>query len=71
MLYNLPSADSCDINKQKSYVQVEFEIGLGSILNSTSQPSSKVKGKVALSMAPVLPHYYIAKNRTKKDIRPP
>lgn len=33
MLCNLPSADSCDINKQKSYVQVEFEIGLGSILD--------------------------------------
>ena len=73
MLHDSSSRDSCDKVQQKSSTQVEFEIGLGSIPESTSQSSLEMKSGtiVALSPPPTPPHYSIAKDRPKRDIKPP
>ena len=73
MLHDSSSRDSCDNVQQKSSTQVEFEIGLGSIPESTSQSSLEMKSGtiVALSPPPTPPHYSIAKDRPKRDIKPP
>ena len=50
---------------------MEFEIGSRSLPKSTSQSSSEMHNGVASSLPLVPPHYSIAKDRPRKDIKPP
>ena len=68
MLHDLSSKDTCDNEQQKSSTQVEFEIGLGYIPESTSHSSSKMKSG---DVAPSRPQYSIVKERPRRDIKPP
>ena len=56
--------------QQKFSAQMEFEISY-SIQVSTSQPSLEVQGDAVVSPPLVPPQYSIAKDRPKRDIRPP
>lgn len=47
MLFDLRFRDFCDKNYHELNKQVEYVISLGAILESTSQPSSKVQGGAA------------------------
>ena len=70
MLHDLPSKDSSDKIQQKSSAQVEFEI-LGPILESISQSSLEMQGNTVSSLPPMPPQYFIAKDRPRRDVRPP
>ena len=48
---------------------MEFKFGSGSIPESTSQSSSKMKSVVAATSSPS--QYSIAKDRPRRDIKPP
>ena len=73
MLHDSSSRDSCDKEQQKSSTQVEFEIGSRSIPEFTSQSSSEMKSGVVdnLSPPPTPPQYSIAKDKPRRDIKPP
>ena len=73
MLHDSSSRDSYDKEQEKSNTQVEFEIGSGSIPESTFQSSLKMKSDaiVAYSPLPAPPQYFITKDRSRRDIKPP
>ena len=72
MLHDSSFRDSCDKEQYKSSTQVEFEFGLGFILESTSQFSLEMKSGVATpSPPPAPPQYSIAKDKLRRDIKPP
>ena len=62
MLPNLSLKDSSNKEHQK---QVEHQINPKSTTESTPQASTKIKNRVAS-----LPQYSIAKNRTRREIKP-
>ncbi|KAG8486072.1 hypothetical protein CXB51_019444 [Gossypium anomalum] len=63
MLPNLSLKDSSNKENQK---QVEHQFNTESITESTHQASGKIENRVASS-----PQYSIAKNRTRREIKPP
>ena len=73
MLCNSFSKDSCDKEQQKPSTQEEFKIGLGFIPESTFQSSLEMKSGGAAAPLPPLapPQYSIAKDKPRRDIKPP
>ena len=70
MLHDLASKNSFDKIQQELSAQVEFEIS-GSIPEFTSQSSSEMHGDAA-SLPPLEPpKYSIAKDGSRRNIRPP
>ena len=71
MLHKLPSSDCCDKTQERSVAQVEFEIGSESTPVPTFQSSSEIQNDAVSSSPPVIPQYSIARDRPRRDVRPP
>ncbi|XP_047261578.1 uncharacterized protein LOC124895179, partial [Capsicum annuum] len=67
----LPPGELSNMNQQKSSTYVELQIGAESTSVPTSQSSPNIQNGTIFSLPPVIPHYSITKDRTRKDIRPP
>lgn len=52
------------------FVTVPSEFGLWSLLKNTSQSSLEIMNNVALSPLLMVPSYFIARDKSKRNIRP-